>query len=99
MKKSILIYSLSTALYLVMGTVSVQAEIVDPCLRRAAARRHTAFSVARQVYLSRVASCQTMPSPDRAEQCIGSARMTFELDSQAARARYAKEVRACRPQS
>ncbi len=55
--------------------------------------------VARQAYLRRVTGCQSLPSPDRAEQCIELARMTFERDSQTARARYATEVRACRTES
>jgi len=95
MKKSILLCSFTLALSLFAP--SIQAENI--CEHRAGARRHTALSQARQVYLARVASCQTMPSPDRAEQCIQTARGTFERDSQAARARYAKDVRACRTQS
>jgi hypothetical protein len=91
MKKSILIYSFTVALSLVTGTA--QAE--NLCHRRAEARRHTAISQARQAYLTRVNSCRTMPSPDRAEQCIRAARGTFERDSQTARARYAQDVRAC----
>jgi hypothetical protein len=95
MNKSILIYSFSAALYLVAGTV--QAE--NLCHRRAEARRHTATSQARQAYMARVNSCKTLPSPDRAEQCIRVARVTFERDSQTARAQYARDVRACDTES
>ena len=95
MNKSISIFVFFTAFYLVSGTV--QAE--NLCHRRAEARRHTAISQARQAYLTRVRSCRTLPSPDRAEQCIGVARATFESDSQIARAQYARDVRACGTES
>jgi hypothetical protein len=91
MKKSSLVTSITLALYLVSGAVYAD----NICHTRAEARRHTALSQARQAYLARVKSCQTMPSPDRAEQCVRAAKATFERDSQAARARYAQDVRAC----
>jgi hypothetical protein len=91
MNKSILIYSFSAALYLVAGT----AQADNLCHRRAEARRHTATSQARLAYVNRVKSCKTLPSPDRAEQCIQVARATFERDSQTARAQYARDVQAC----
>lgn len=91
--------SLSTVLYLCSSPLFVKAQTLDVCLRRAEARRHTAMAQARYAYQSRVSSCQTMPSPDRAERCIQAARITFERDSQAARARYSQDVQACRNQS
>jgi len=95
MNKSILVYSFSAFLFLLSG--AVQADNV--CHTRAEARRHTALSQARLAYTNRVTSCQTMSSPDRAEQCIRVARATFERSSQAARARYARDVRACRTET
>jgi hypothetical protein len=91
MNKSFFVYSFSAALFL--ASSAVQADNI--CHSRAQARRHTAISQARLAYTKRVKSCQTLPSPDRAEQCIQSARNKFESDSQIARARYAADVRAC----
>ena len=91
MKRSLLVYSFVLTLYLSTGAVHAD----NICHSRAEARLHTATSQARQAYLTRVKSCQTMRSPDRAEECIGVAKATFERDSQAARARYAQDVRAC----
>jgi len=95
MKKSFLVPCFSAALFLISG--SVQADNI--CHSRAEARRHSALSLARLSYMNRVKSCQTMSSPDRAEQCIQVARVVFERDSQSARARYARDVRACRTES
>jgi len=95
MKKSFLVASFSAFLFLLSGTV--QADNI--CHTRAEARRHTAISQARLSYVNRVKSCNTLPSPDRAERCIQIARSTFESDSQAARARYARDVRACRTET
>lgn len=95
MNKSILIYSFSAALYLVSGTVRAE----NICHRRAEARRHTAISQARLAYQTRVNSCRTLPSPDRAEQCVQLARATFERSSQVAREQYARAVRACGTES
>jgi len=95
MKKSFLVPCFSAALFLVSG--AVQADNI--CHTRAEARRHTAITQARLAYTNRVTSCQTLPSPDRAERCIQIARSTFESQSQAARARYARDVRACRTET
>ena len=95
MNKSFLLASFSASLFLFSG--SVQADNV--CHSRAEARRHTAISQARLTYVNRVKSCNTLPSPDRAERCIQVARGTFERDSQAARERYARDVRACRTET
>ena len=95
MKKIFLIPSFSALFFLVSG--AVQAENI--CQSRAEARRHTALSQARLAYVNRVKSCNTLPSPDRAEQCIQVARATFERDSQTARTRYARDVRDCRTES
>jgi hypothetical protein len=95
MNKSILVYSVTAFLFLLSG--AVQADNV--CHTRAEARRHTAISQARLAYTNRVTSCRTLPSPDRAERCIQIARSTFESQSQAARARYARDVRACRTET
>jgi hypothetical protein len=95
MKKSILIFSFLSSLFL--ASEAVQAD--NLCVRRAEARRHTALSQARLAYNNRVRSCQTMSSPDRAEQCIQVARSTYERDSQAARLRYAADVRVCNSES
>ncbi len=91
MKKSLYVYSITFALYLVTGAVHAD----NICHSRAEARRHTALSQARLAYMTRVKSCQTMRSPDRAEECVRVAKATFERDSQTARARYAQDVRAC----
>jgi hypothetical protein len=91
MKKSLFVYSITLTLSLLTGAVHAD----NICHSRAEARRHTALSQARLAYLGRVKSCQSMPSPDRAEGCIKAAKATFERDSQAARARYAQDVRAC----
>jgi hypothetical protein len=95
MKKSFLVASFSAVLFLTSGTV--QADNI--CHTRAEARRNTAISQARLAYVNRVKSCQTMSSPDRAEQCIQVARATFERNSQIARARYVRDVRACRTET
>jgi hypothetical protein len=95
MKKSILIFSFLSSLFL--ASEAVQAD--NLCVRRAEARRHTAMSQAQLAYNRKVASCRTMASPDRAEQCIQVARATYERDTQVARARYAADVRICNTQS
>ena len=95
MKKSILVYSFSIALSLLSN--AAQAENI--CHRRAEARQHTAISQARLAYMNRVRSCQTMTSPDRAEQCIQVAKATFQSASQIARARYVYDVRICGTES
>ena len=95
MKKTFLIPSFSALFFLISGTV--QAENI--CHSRAEARRHTALSQARLTYVNRVKSCNTLSSPDRAEQCIQVARATFERDSQTARAQYARDVRICGTES
>ncbi len=91
MNKSILVSSFSAALFLFSG----MAQADNLCHRRAEARRHTNMSQARLAYTKRVKSCRTLSSPDRAEQCIQVARLSYDRDTQMARARYASDVRTC----
>ncbi len=65
------------------------------CTDRAHARHHTRISQARQEYVSRRNSCQTLPVPDRVVQCIAAAQQTFDHKSQNSREQRARDLRAC----